>query len=109
MSKETEQGKKILDSIIHKITLGVFRIGCDEANYRLLEFCSKKTSKQIQATFKMSPMSVSRRTKAMIGAGLLKKDNQLYTQSELGKSFLELIKEAKKNVENEAVKLVDKQ
>lgn len=109
MLKESEKGKKILDSIIHKITLGVFRTGCDETNYKLLEFCSKKTSKQIQAKFKMSPMSVSRRTKAMIGAGLLERDKQIYVQSGLGKSFLELIKEAKKNVENEAVKLVDKQ
>lgn len=105
--KDLEKWKKITDSIIHRITLRTFRIGCDELNFRLLEFCSSAhTSEDIQNKFKISPMSVSRRTKALRESSLLKQYKNPYIQSDLGKHFLNIMAQMKKDVLKEMSKLV---
>ena len=98
---------QIIQNLTHKITLNLFKSGCDEKNFQILEQLPTKTI-ELEKLFDLSKMPLNRRLNELAKIGLI--ERELYKgelkPTELTKRFLDVIKDLEKEVMKEIPKFI---
>ena len=107
MQKNEERGKDVVDRLVHRLTLQLYRIGCNERNFYLMSKLPL-TAYEVERELKLSPMPTNRRINELIKSGLVsrKKAGEKIKLTYLGKSFISQINETKKDVISEMSQLI---
>jgi len=94
-----KKGKEFIEKLVQKKTLNVFRVGCEEKNYNLLQKLPL-TASSIEKELKLSPMPTNRRIKELMGAGLISREKagEKIKLTNLGRDFIKQIEETKSDV-----------
>ncbi len=100
-------GEKLTKHITEKVTLRLFKTGCDETNFEILKEVPSTTNLLLEKT-KLSKMPLNKRLNALEKAGLLKRNKRegLVETTKLTKAFLKIIKDIQKDVISEMVNLI---
>ncbi|HIH25771.1 hypothetical protein J4476_03125 [Candidatus Woesearchaeota archaeon] len=106
MSKSINQ-QQIIEEITHKITLNLFKVGCDTKNYNMLIILPQKTP-ELEIKMNLTKMPLNRRLNELVKVGLIERD--LYKgdvkPTELTKVFINHIKDLEKEVMKQIPKLL---
>ncbi len=97
--KNEKYGKQLVETITEKVTLNLFKVGCDKKNFEILKLLPSNL-KELQEKFDLSKMPMNRRINELEEAGLIKRDR--YTgkvnQTRLTEVFIKMIEELKEIV-----------
>ena len=99
----------IINKIINKQSLDVFKIGCDRKNFEILKDIIKKKRvemKFIETQHDLSTMPANRRINLMVEVGLVKRINRKrdIMPTPLAKRLVDLIDETRKYLRKEITK-----
>jgi len=94
----------IIDNLVQKTTLLVFRFGCDTKNYRLLNLLPL-TATELEETLMLSPMPTNKRINDLMGIGLIyrEKSGAKIKLTNLGKVLIQFVEQTKADVEKELI------
>jgi predicted transcriptional regulator len=90
--QELIRGKEIIDKLVEKNTLKLFRVGCDEKNFKILKELPL-TAGEIEKKINLSPMPTNKRLKDMMTIGLIIRNNrgEKIEITDIGKEFIDQI------------------
>jgi len=99
VKKINQKGQALVSRLTEKITLKLFRVGCETKNYELLKKLPL-TAKEIETELNLTPMPTHKRIKALMDIGLItrEKAGAKIKLTELGKLFLKHIDDLKEKV-----------
>ncbi len=102
-----QQGKEIINKIVQRKTLRLFRAGCEEKNYVIL-MSLPLTAQEIEIKIDRTPMPTNKRIKELMATGLIsrEKPGKKITLTPLGEEFLEQIEIVKQEVIQEMAQMV---
>ena len=101
---------KLVELTTEKLTLNVFRYGCDTKNYKILNKLPA-TVKELQSELdNISKMPINKRLNELEKVGLLEREKYKgnVKPTPLTKNFLNLIEHLKKEIVNEVPKYLNK-
>ena len=102
---ETEREQKQIKELSDKITLKVFRVGCDDKNYNIIKSLPN-TFKQLESNMGITKMPIAKRLNELESVGLLewKKGKGLIKSTNFTLKFIKLVEsinqEVNKNILN---------
>lgn len=96
---DLKRGKEIVNRIAEKTTLRLFRVGCEEKNFHILQKLPL-TAREIEKELGLSAMPTNRRIKELMEVGLIQREKrgEKIVQTGLTKDFINYIDEIKKEV-----------
>lgn len=94
-----KKGKELVDKIAQNLTLKLFRVGCDEKNFIVLNKLPLKAS-EVEKELGLTPMPTNRRIQELRDAKLVfrEKSGKEIELTDLGKDFVKHIGEIKAEV-----------
>lgn len=104
---EIQKGEEIVNRLAGKITLKLFRVGCDEKNFEILQKLPL-TAKEIEIEIDLTPMPTNKRIKELMEVGLVQREKRGMDikTTEITKEFIDYIDSLKKDVILNMSKLV---
>jgi len=105
--KQNISGKELVNTLTERVTLNIFRAGCERTNFFILKSLPSNL-RDLQEKFQLSKMPMNRRINELEQVGLVKRDR--YTgkvePTELTKVFINMIEELKDEVVKEIPNLI---
>lgn len=107
MGAELNKGKEFVERLAEKLTLRLFRIGCEPKNYFILQKLPL-TASEIEKELSLTPMPANKRINELMEVGLVSREKagEKIGLTPLGKDFLEHIEEIKKLVIDHMAELI---
>ena len=102
-----KDGKELIEIVTERITLSMFKIGCDKVNFNILKSLPSSV-KELKEQTDLSKMPLNRRLNELEGVCLLKRERYegKILLTGLTKEFLRLIGDLKKEIVKELPKLI---
>lgn len=107
MKAEVQLGREIVERLTEKVTLRLFRVGCEPKNFEILQKLPL-TAGEIEKEFDISAMPANRRINELMEAGLVarEKAGQKIKVTPLGQDFLKQISALRNEVINHMAELI---
>ena len=107
MEVNAKKGKEIIMVLTIELTLKLFRVGCDEKNYNLLNKLPL-TAKEVEKLLQLSPMPTNRRLKELMEVGLINREKigEKIKLTPLGNDFKQHIENLREEVVQNMAKLI---
>jgi|SRR3989344_3177324 len=107
MEVNAKKGKEIIMVLTIELTLKLFRVGCDEKNYNLLNKLPL-TAKEVEKLLQLSPMPTDRRLKELMEVGLINREKigEKIKLTPLGNDFKQHIENLREEVVQNMAKLI---
>jgi hypothetical protein len=104
---DIKKGEQIVNRLAQIKTLELFRVGCDEMNFNILQKLPM-TAKDIEEEIGLSPMPTNKRINELMNVGLVyrEKRGEEIKQTNLTKEFIDYINSIKKEVINNMANLI---
>ena len=104
---DIKKGEVIVNRLAQIKTLKLFRVGCDERNFEILQKLPL-TAKEVEKELGLSPMPTNKRINELMDVGLVhrEKRGENIKQTEMTKYFIEHISNIKKEVISNMAKLI---
>ncbi|MBU0959258.1 MAG: hypothetical protein KKB31_04920 [Nanoarchaeota archaeon] len=99
--------KEFIEKVTERITLNLFRVGCDKDNFRILQAIPNDV-KTLMKEFNLTKMPMNKRINELEKVGLLKRERWKGSvePTELTTKFLDLIKDIKEKIKEELPNLI---
>lgn len=102
-----EKPQELIDAVTEKVTLNLFRVGCDKMNFLILKTLPTTTDVLSKKT-ELTKMPLNKRLNELEEVGLLEREKYkaILNQTVLTKEFISLIQQLEKEVITELPKLI---